>query len=562
MILAKLTDFALRMGLGDQILAPIYVEKGVRIASNGTVRKIEDCPKGTSHLLPREVLRSSNIASQLLWDKCSYMFGVVPEGKHGSKLEEKHEAFLKKHEELLSLAPDHVRLQAVVAFAKKKHSLKHEFTEGNYALFFEDDALPIGALPELRKILDDFALKNASGTLGTCPVTGGVDVLMSDNHAKVKPLAGSNSAGGSVISFNVRSSWSWGYEGNDNFPVGSQVFFGYTTALSWLLSNRRVQVASKCTAVWWASEAHALEDLLEDVLRGTDQDPSAVLKALDEMVVPDGEMTFAFITGAQGRAQITEWFTASLETVRISLRRYVEVFTVRGFENTFCPGFKFLLKSSTRVDSKGDGLGNVRPFVAMETFKAVVSNTRFPRLLIQSTIRELQRQLLSEEVSRALNPTRLHILSMSLLGVSGMLLGYDPDRRDPPYLLGNLFAVMEEIQRRAITSLRKSGVAALSDRFLGEASQRPARIFPHLQRLSRHHQTKMTRKRMPYYRYLEDLYLAIQEKLQGTMPLRLLWEEQSVFLLGYDHMRSAIRNHIRETRKDAEAARSAQNTPT
>ena len=105
----------------------------------------------------------------------------------------------------------------------------------------------------------------------------------------------------------------------------------------------------------------------------------------------------------------------------------------------------------------------------------------------------------------------------------------DPNRSDVPYLLGWLFAVLENLQRSAAGSGLN---ASIRDRF-NAAPKTPARVFPELLKLSWTHDSKARRA---------DL-----EKLKGEIlggiqefPRRLSIEEQGVFMIGYYQQREKL----------------------
>lgn len=104
--------------------------------------------------------------------------------------------------------------------------------------------------------------------------------------------------------------------------------------------------------------------------------------------------------------------------------------------------------------------------------------------------------------------------------------------KNPAYLLGRLFSVLEKTQEEAIPGAN----ATIKDRFFGSASATPSVVFPQLIRLSQHHLAKLDGGAKIYKEQL------IQEILSGFnaelgFPAHLSLEDQGMFTLGYYHQR-------------------------
>jgi len=104
----------------------------------------------------------------------------------------------------------------------------------------------------------------------------------------------------------------------------------------------------------------------------------------------------------------------------------------------------------------------------------------------------------------------------------------------PAYVLGRLFAVLEDLQVEAAKPIKLN--STIKDRYFTSASANPASVFPTLLRLAHHHIEKSK------YGYVSDS--RIKELLNmleaKPFPARLTLEEQGVFVLGYYHQRAAF----------------------
>ena len=115
----------------------------------------------------------------------------------------------------------------------------------------------------------------------------------------------------------------------------------------------------------------------------------------------------------------------------------------------------------------------------------------------------------------------------------------------PAYLLGRLFAVLEDAQKEAAKPAKLN--ATIKDRYFTSACASPSSVFPVLLRLSQHHISKAE------YGYVYDR--RIQEIMQlldvdkTPYPKRLSLDEQGVFVLGYYHQRAYRKNKKSENQE-------------
>lgn len=87
---------------------------------------------------------------------------------------------------------------------------------------------------------------------GICLVTGHCGPL-ARLHANIKGVAGAQSSGASLVSFNEPAFCSYGHEQGANAPTGQYAAFAYTTALNKLLEDKKhVCHVGDTTIVFWA----------------------------------------------------------------------------------------------------------------------------------------------------------------------------------------------------------------------------------------------------------------------------------------------------------------------
>lgn len=544
-ILERLTVFAGRMGLDDPLVEPVRAHAAVRIGADGRLLSLQDLPERTWLSLPRERMRSSNAhkISQILWDKPPFVLGHPSKAGKRNKLVEKRLACRDLHRRLAELVPNDPRLAAAASFvARKPYQKLAEQPDGNYVLYYQDDEMPIGARAEIRDVLQEIQTLNVVGR-GICPVMGIEDDLVIDNHAKVKPLPGANSSGGSLVSFDPQSSWGWGKRSCENMQIGKLAFFAYPTAARWLLTNRRIHLTENVTATWWCAEReHPLERIVEHLLAGSKDQAVEAFDALQELEDLDGSLCFAALQGAQGRAHVAWFDEVPAEALAHALLRHVGRFSP-GSEDEKIPSIRRILFACARPDKKNP-MRNIRNKSALGLVHSAIGISGPSATLVLDAHAELDRRLRCSE-DGALDPVRLRALGSALDQTNGVKLvndhGFDIARTEQPYVLGSLFAVMEEIQRRAIFSIARNKRGGITERSLVDAKSHPSRVFPRLQSLCRQHIIKLQKRRISGWYYLDKVYLSVSAKLEAAPPTRLSHEGQGLFMMGYDHTRLALR---------------------
>jgi CRISPR-associated protein Csd1 len=106
----------------------------------------------------------------------------------------------------------------------------------------------------------------------------------------------------------------------------------------------------------------------------------------------------------------------------------------------------------------------------------------------------------------------------------------DPNRPEPAYHLGRLFAALEKLQEDALPELNDT----IKDRYFGAASATPRSVFPRLIRLQQHHIGKLENRghRIVHEKRIQDIMDRFDE-----FPAQMDLQGQGLFALGYYHQR-------------------------
>ena len=170
------------------------------------------------------------------------------------------------------------------------------------------------------------------------------------------------------------------------------------------------------------------------------------------------------------------------------------------------------------------------PNMAAFVLQAILSGARYPASLYTDTLIRVRAE------QGAVTWGRAGIIKAYLIRNCGLERGEDymglmEDNRDPAYLSGRLFAVLESIQMDANPGIK----ATIRDRYFNSACATPASIFPVLVKLKNSHMKKLERDKGSAKIYYEKLLTEIMGKMGEKFPTRLSLEEQGKFILGYYH---------------------------
>ncbi len=105
-------------------------------------------------------------------------------------------------------------------------------------------------------------------------------------------------------------------------------------------------------------------------------------------------------------------------------------------------------------------------------------------------------------------------------------MGLDPNRKDPAYLLGRLFAALEKTQVDALGKINST----IRDRFFSSASATPGAIFPRLMRTYQHHLAKMEKGKVSREKLVREIHDSLTD-----YPTHLNLLDQGLFDIGYYH---------------------------
>jgi CRISPR-associated protein Csd1 len=588
MILAALKDYYRRL-LDDPdsgVAEPGYSQEkiGYTIVLNeeGSVVDVNDLrdnsgKKSLDRLLsvPASFKRpGTSSKSFFLWDKTSYVLGV---SKNAERTEQNHAAFNSLHQKVLA-GDDDPGLKALLAFLdawtpQQFQENPHFVRQGeavldtNVVFRLDGEHQFLHERPAARAIWRAMQGQAADTTNGTCLVTG-ERAPLARLHPAIKGVNGAQSSGASIVSFNLDAFTSYGKAQGENAPVSEDAAFAYTTALNHLLrrdaNNRQRLQIGDTTVVFWAQAADRAcaqdaEDFLAAFLNGekeTDGQASEVLRDALERVRqmrPLRELschlhleddTRIFVLGLApnaSRLSIRFWETDRLATFAKRLADHYADLALEPSAWRRPPTPQFLALQTAPIYGGKAKADDVQPLLAGELTRAILTGMRYPSSVLAAIVMRFR-------ADGQISPLRVALCKAVLARNArlGRKPGQPTDQREPPmsldlantdpgYLLGRLFATLENVQYHALKSVN----ATIRDRYYGAASATPASIFPVLLRNAQNHLSKLRKEKTGLAINLEkDIGLVI-DALPATFPRSLRIEEQGHFAIGYYHQTQA-----------------------
>jgi CRISPR-associated protein Csd1 len=385
---------------------------------------------------------------------------------------------------------------------------------------------------------------------GQCLITGRGNEPISLVHPAIKGIPGAQTAGAALVSFNCDAFTSYGKAQNLNAPVGIGAAFAYTTALNHLLrpdSRRKLRIGDTSIVVW-AERATPAEQII----------PS-VLGAISEFE-PDIDIRFYVLGLAPNaaRLQLRFFYANTLGDLLCHLRQHcrdillqepgpgVPVPSLWALASETLPKGK---DGRTRADaSEQKKLDKLRG----DLVRAVLTGLDYPQSLLPIVLNRFRND-------RRLTPARLGLVKGCInrhRRTAGSLepeitMGLDERNSEPGYLLGRLFALLENMQQLSRGSAGRDQ-PTIRDRFMSAASVTPRSVLPYLLDLENAHERKAKRDR-PGIAHAAARDIGKLVDRIADFQSQLSPEQQGLFFIGYHHQR--------QSRFAGRAADSADNAP-
>lgn len=445
-------------------------------------------------------------------------------------------------------------------------------TGGNIVFRLAGDATFVHDRLEVMQAWEHYSNQSSGATLGQCLVTGRTGPV-ARLHKSISGIAGAQSTGATLVSFNIPSAESYGKKQGTNSPVSESAAFAYATALNWLTSNERHRLLiGDTTVVFWAEKAGPEEDLMLELFSGAfgtyesdgqskadqqivnDEKASGQVRSLLERAMRglpvDAEMT-AFDQGVRfyllglapnaARLSVRFWHVDTFGRLLEKLNTHFREMSIdhREGERPISVG-RLLMECAPAVDRKRE---KIPPTLVGALMRSILQGTAYPQSLYTAIIGRIRSDFddpKNPKLERKINYPRAAFLKAHLTRKRRIAGGgnakevlremLDPQNPNTGYQLGRLFALLEKAQQDANPGIN----ATIKDRYYASASSTPGAVFPVLIRLAQHHLAKSD------YGFLVDKQIESVMTQIKRFPAHLNLDDQGFFALGYYQQRNAL----------------------
>ncbi|MEG1027271.1 MAG: type I-C CRISPR-associated protein Cas8c/Csd1, partial [Oscillospiraceae bacterium] len=395
-------------------------------------------------------------------------------------------------------------------------------------------------------------------------------------HSKIKGVAGGLSTGTTLVGFNSPAEESYGKVQSFNSNISKQAMQQYTEALNYLLKDKtHKSMLDDITVVHFAiSENDIYNSIIQDSLFNDFKEEENTSVGFFEE--EDDERLNATETSNFLKDIMRDANEGAIHSKQILSEKDINpdvVFYMMGFKpNVSRLAVKFVYrkkfgallqnivqhqidlqmsenakpipiwKIKKELISPKSTIKTLDPALASKLLESIVYGYNYPDFLLQTIVRRIKTDSNDEKNKYIkINLIRVGIVKACLNRknrLSGkkeefsMSLDTDnnnPDtgNKNPAYLCGRLFAVLEKLQQDASGGTLNR---TIKDAYFSSACSNPAIIFPKLLRLAQYHLRKVKKA----YYWNCDI-AEISEKLNGEFPSTLPLVEQGKFILGYYH---------------------------
>lgn len=536
------------------------VSYGINLSKEGEVKNIVSIKKpeqrGKKEIevpsllqVPEMVTRSSGVSANFLCDNSKYMLGIDAEGTN-KRVQDCFKAAKEKHLSVLKDVEGEMA-QAVRLFFEKWNPEKaeecqeiksnwEEITDGGNLVFCMGE----------KYAQKDVLIKNAweqarnSGETeheGICLVTGKKSEI-SRIHKTIKGVPGAQSSGAALVSFNAQAFESYGKEQSYNAPVSKYAEFAYTTALNYLLSQRKYtfQLGDSMIVFWADNGEEEYQDIFtwsvdpkednQETIKGIFQNlkQNKPIKVENLELNPEQKFYILCLAPNAARLSVRFFYEDSFGNMLKNISdHYQRMEIVRpSWDEEELLGVKKMLDETVNKNSKDK---TPVPNMAAMVLKSILSDGRYPSSLYGNTLIRIRAEQGYITRGRAAI-IKAYLIKNSKWKEGEDYMGLNEESVDKAYVLGRLFSVLESIQLDANKGIKST----IRDRYFNSACTTPASVFPILIKLKNSHMKKIEREKGSAKIYYENLLADIMAKLE-EFPKRLSLEEQGKFDLGYYH---------------------------
>ncbi|MGE1063060.1 type I-C CRISPR-associated protein Cas8c/Csd1 [Megasphaera paucivorans] len=396
--------------------------------------------------------------------------------------------------------------------------------------------------------------------IGQCAVIG-KEAYIARIHNKIKGVAGGLATGAVLMSYKNPAECSYGNEQSYNSNISELAMKKYTETLNFLLKNQQYhKIIEELTTVFWAvNENEECEKLIENMLffNSETMNDEQTVHMLRELIIDAkrGKIVAERIASTRNIDTNVDFYMVGFKpnSSRLAIKfiyhkKFGEILqNVAKYQNDLqiSPDIHPISfwKMSKELVSPQSSVEKINPALLAKLFESILCGANYPISLLATIVRRVKTDKAiaadSHRIRAGIIKACINRMARFSNQKEELKLGLDKENKNPAYLSGRLFAVLEKIQRDASgNNLNRT----IKDVYFASAASKPAFIFPKILKLAQNHLSKL--KSAPYY---NKLIGEIINELDGTFPDTLLLVEQGKFMIGYYQQ-----NQILYTKKEEE----------
>ena len=318
----------------------------------------------------------------------------------------------------------------------------------------------------------------------------------------------------------------------------------YTKALNYLLSSKKNKdLFDDATVIHWAMSNRQDDDDIMSMLMFNDFDDMDARKTedmLSKMMLDakEGKVTSQRVSAITGIDENVYFYMAGLKpnSSRLSLKFIYKKKAADILSNIAQHQLDLQISENMKpipfwvikreLISPKSSNGKVNPELMTKIFEAAIYGTNYPQALLFETIRRVKTDKI------AFNSNRAGIIKACINRKSRIFdkkeeikMSLDKENKNPAYLCGRLFAVLEKLQQDASGNNLNT---TIKDSYFAAAASRPSIVFPKILKLAQNHLKKSNSA--AYYNILIE---EIIDNLENEFPDMLTLANQGRFMIGY-----------------------------
>ncbi len=401
---------------------------------------------------------------------------------------------------------------------------------------------------EIQDIWDKHCETISSQSVSRCLVTGNMAPI-AKLHPVIKGIEGTQPK---LVSFNASAFESYGKEQGENAPISEYAANAYGKTLNYLLSNKiHCRYMGDITIAFWAATKenetgymHFMEEFLGNTEKPEEDKLLYIMNAISQgkhynysnlELKPETEFYILGMTPNNGRISVSLFYNSTFKELVVNLRQHYDRLSIQSpvYEQKKYPSVHDILNAMTRKQTGNKENSQSMKGIEKSLLNAILFNRRYPFVIYISILNRIHAEICQSK--SAVNRNRAAMIKAYIMQnhpdkkevVSTMQLNEETEY--VPYVLGRLFAVLEDVQRISINK------ETFREHYFNVASRTPASVFPRLMRLANNYMKVLKREKEGLRITKEKEINTLMDQIHTDIPSQLSVEDQGIFMLGYYH---------------------------